>query len=250
MFMVMLISVTRTILIFTPFFQINRKGVIAACVAFEIFWMVTDTIFLGSGRLQVMYHYRASCCGVMRSDGTQTWTWDVYVMFFFLWQVLGTLVVLISFVLSLREFAVRRRSTIKSAKTKSLRPVSVTITLFTAIFLLCNLPVLVLQTSTNFSNILGVQPPFNTAFNWYALLVSHVVLTTFNAAANPYLYLTRMKKYRRWLLNNSLSRKRNQLTRQSIQDGERVPPPLLQACQTKVTFLLRRDKSRSSLKLK
>ena len=171
-------------------------------------------------------------------------------MFFLLWQVLGTLVVLISFVLSLREFAVRQRSTTKSAKTKSLRPVSVTITLFTAIFLLCNLPVLVLNTSNNFSKILGAQPPFNTAYNWYALLVSHIFLTTLNAAANPCLYLTRMKKYRTWLINNSLPSRRNQLTKQSIQDGERVPPPLLQACQTKVTFLIRRDKSKSFLKLK
>ena len=215
MYMVMMISVTRTIAIFKPFYKIRKKGVVVACLAFEIFWIAVDVAFLASGSLQMVYYAPAASCGVIPGVGVQIWTWNFYIIIFLLWLVLGTLFVLISLILSLRTVAgMRKRSTIQNAKVKKFVDVSLTITLFTAAFLLCNLPLLILQTWANIVYFIGTEADYenkNDVYGWYGLVIAHVFLTTFNAASNPCLYLTRMLKYRAWL-RSKLSRQWRRVT--------------------------------------
>ena len=201
MFMVMMLSASHTVAIFAPFYKIRKRDVIISCLAFEIFWIVFDIVFLGSGILQTVYYAPAAVCGFIPGEGTEIWTWKLYIIFFLLWLVLGTLVVFVSFIMSLRKVAVMRRNTIQNANQEKFVDVSVTITLFTATFLMCNLPQLLLQTWANIIYFTGTEDYFakNSAYSWYGLVIAHVFLTTFNAASNPCLYLTRMLKYRAWL---------------------------------------------------
>ena len=201
MYMVIMISITRTIAIFTPFYVIKRKNVILACIAFEMVWIAIDVGFVASGSLQTVYYAPAIGCGVIPGKDADIKTWNIYIVLNLFWIVLGSFVVFISFILSLRTVALRKRSAFKSANERKFVDVSVTISLFTAVFLLCNLPILCLQLYVNFIYFLDAKDYLadSGGYSWYGLVIAHVFLTTFNAATNPCLYLTRMAKYRAWL---------------------------------------------------
>jgi hypothetical protein len=203
MFMVMLISVTRAIAILAPFYEINRERVIAACIAFEIFWIILDATFLGTTRLKIVYHAQPASCGLI--SGSDIIAWDTYVIIYLSWMIAGSIAVLISFVFSLRAIAVRKRSEIRSPVEKRFMKVSVTITLFTALFLLCNLPIVVIQASANITYFIVTDKYKldNASYGWYGLLMTDKFLLILNAATNPCLYLTRMGRYRLWFGSTS-----------------------------------------------
>ena len=202
MFMVMVISATRTIAIFRPFYEIKRMGVIVVCVVFELFWILLDAIILGTGSLKMVYYAPAAVCGMIPVKGAPIWIWNFLVYITMLWLVLGSLVVFVSFILSLRTISARKRFAAQNVNERKFWEVSITITLFTAVFLLYNLPLLVLQTWANVIYLTGTTDydAQNEAYSWYGLLISHLFLTSFNAASNPTFYFFRMRKYRNWLL--------------------------------------------------
>ncbi|KAL5258519.1 hypothetical protein ACHWQZ_G009115 [Mnemiopsis leidyi] len=202
MFMVMMISVTRTIAMFRPFYEIKRVNVILACIAFEAFFFLLDVSFLATGSLQIVYYGPGNMCGVIPGGNVSIWRWNIYLIFNLAWLLLGSVVVFISFIMSLKTVSDRQKSSVgQNSSEKKFQNVSITITLFTALFLLCNLPLLVLQTSANVIYFTGANDYLagNAGYSWYGLVIAHVFLTSFNAGANPCLYLYRMQKFRRWL---------------------------------------------------
>ena len=78
-----------------------------------------------------------------------------------------------------------------------------TITLFTIIFLLCNLPYFTLNVLDTLTSVFYSYPgplfsgPFMT---WYSWAVAKVLFTGLNAVVNPVLYFWRMKKFRDGIL--------------------------------------------------
>jgi len=190
MFMVMVISATRTIAIFRPFYEIKRMGVIVVCVVFELFWILLDAIILGTGSLKMVYYAPATVCGMIPVNGAPIWIWNFLVYITMLWLVLGSLVVFVSFILSLRTISARKRFAAQNLNERKFWEVSITITLFTDVFLLYNLPLLVLQTWANVIYLTGTTDydAQNEAYSWYGLLISHLFLTSFNAASNPTFY--------------------------------------------------------------
>ena len=202
MFLVMMISVTRTIAMFRPFYEIERSGVILACIAFEVFFLLLDASFLVTKSLRIIYFAPANVCGVIPGDDVSIWRWNIYIIINLTWLLLGSALVFISFIMSLKTVSDRQKSKLaQSSSEKKFQNVSVTITLFTALFLACNLPLLILQSSANIIYFIGANDYLagNGAYSWYGLVIVHVFLTTFNAGANPCLYLYRMEKFRRWL---------------------------------------------------
>ena len=202
MFLVMMISVTRTIAMYRPFYEIKRNGVILACIVFEAIFFLLDVSYLATKSLRIIYFAPASACGVIPGDNVSIWWWNGYLIINLTWLLLGSALVFISFIMSLKTVSDRKKIGVgQSSSEKKFQYVSVTITLFTALFLACNLPLLILQTSANIIYFTGANDYLagNGAYSWYGLVIIHVFLTTFNAGANPCLYLYRMEKFRRWL---------------------------------------------------
>ena len=79
-----------------------------------------------------------------------------------------------------------------------------TVTLFTTIFLACNLPFF-LNNVLFFATLLTApenypEPYFTSTFmDNYSWMLSKVHFTVFNATVNPILYYTRFKKFRMWM---------------------------------------------------
>ena len=84
---------------------------------------------------------------------------------------------------------------------KTFLRVSETISLFTAVFLLCNLPIFSFYVLENCIHWLKLSHGIldGPGMTWYALLVGYVAMTALNSAINPCLYVARMAKFREWI---------------------------------------------------
>ena len=121
---------------------------------------------------------------------------------------LPSVAVFISFIYSI--VAMKRRKfppTSSVDNEKRLDQVSVTITLFTALFLACNFPfilsyVLHIMLSSHFPSLRRISVSLTIKFRWFkynSVLLFVVTPVFLNAALNPCLYLLRMPRYREQL---------------------------------------------------
>ena len=200
MFMVLIMSSTRAIAILFPFYRVRKRVALAACGCFGVFLLVVDSTYLGLGELRFVYWSPAGCCGVGPTAVPWNYTWTIYILQILVIVFTISLTVFISFVLSL-VVLLRRKQISCTERDKQSREVSITIALFTAVFLFCNLPLFTLQLLDNSISWFKLdrfldRSPF---IRWYGWLLSHFFFTTFNAALNPCLYHLRMKKLRSWV---------------------------------------------------
>merc|ERR1719326_1943281 len=113
------------------------------------------------------------------------------------------LVVLVSCLITITSLLKKKQlqySHINSKNEEKFRNVSVTIAIYTTVFLICFLPCCILQ-SFYFSSMFKLVPGIlrNKTFRSYGHLVAQFLLPLLNSAANPILYLLRMSLYRSWL---------------------------------------------------
>ena len=87
---------------------------------------------------------------------------------------------------------------------KIFRQVSETISLFTAVFLLCNMPIFCyfLLENTLYWFDLDLSILDRPAIKWYGILVGYVTMTALNCAFNPCLYVARMGNFREWICDH------------------------------------------------
>ena len=84
---------------------------------------------------------------------------------------------------------------------KIFRHVSVTISIFTAVFLICNLPMFcfyLLDNAVLWFNMDEAILDWPGIF-WYGMLLGYVVMTALNSAINPCLYIARMVLFREYI---------------------------------------------------
>ena len=79
---------------------------------------------------------------------------------------------------------------------------SVTIAMFTTLFLVCNIPLFMNLMHNMTTRFFGVEYPgvyFSTRFMfWYSWHIAKMESVVVNAALNPLLYYSRMKSFRTW----------------------------------------------------
>ena len=81
---------------------------------------------------------------------------------------------------------------------------STTITLYTAFFLLCNVPFIIIY-GLNFIINADDTPdyfpslPSSVVLDWYGWLLTKIVCVVLNAAFNPVLYYCRMVEFKAWI---------------------------------------------------
>ena len=218
MYLVAVMSVTRTIAIIKPHrartsCTLKRIATVIACYSF--FLLFVDGALFALGWMRAKY-YRTlrSFCSYEITDSSPNWAVLLIYVLFEIEIFAPSVVVFVSFVAgtvalfrSTRVKINRRegsKTSIQSIQSTSdleaiSRQVSITISLFTAVFLVCNIPLFVYQLIYSLSKFLpSVQKMLdNQEFNKkYSHLLCLVLPYVLNATANPFLYLTRMPRYR------------------------------------------------------
>ena len=198
-FMVLIISVTRTITLLAPFHRLKKRLVLLACFIYAVYVFGVETLFLGLGVSKFFYFSPISSCTTTNAIDPPPWGWSVLVMNNLVNLILLSVIVFISFVVS--TFTLTKGST--TGDNQDFRRVTITITIFTAVFLVCNLPLFLSELLNNiffiWNKSIAQNATKSPVFVWYFLLVSYRVLTPVNAALNPCVYLWRMSSFRTWI---------------------------------------------------
>ena len=200
MFMVLIVSSTRAMAIFLPFNRVNRKAALAACGCFGMYLLTMDSVYLGLGYVSFVFWSPAGCCGVGPTTDPAGYIWLIYILQLLAIVFIISIAVFISFFLS--SAVLLRRKNFGCEGDRKSRDVSVTIALFTVVFLFCNLPLFSIQLTDSCLNWFKLDRSFfdrSPFVMWYGWLLSHHFFTTLNAALNPCLYFLRMRKLRIWM---------------------------------------------------
>ena len=198
--MVMAVCLTRAIATSNPFRNVRTSTVLFTIIAYTGLIFIVDVVYLSSNWLQTEYRPKESLCEVFSTLVNAKVA--VYSILLQIELLIPCCAVIVSFfvcMVSLRGW----RTGSRRAKTR--RRATVTIALFSLVFLICNFPVFLLQLDyllANFTNITTVDEFSHQAFlGWYAHLLSHFLLSLLNTAVNPCLYFLRMPNYRQWLVD-------------------------------------------------
>ena len=189
----MLLSISRAIAIALPSRHVNemRHGFLFAFGLYCFVPPVSDlTLLLGSG--SPYYRPAPAYCipGFMGSWGFA----EIFALILDLIEVLiPSIICFICFVICTVKLIVSSSPTETAQERK--RKAAVTVTMFTGLFLLCNLPLFintVLQTVV-FVHYDYPYPFFESNFMfWYSWPVSYVLFSALNASFNPVLYFCRI----------------------------------------------------------
>ena len=194
MFVVMLLSLSRAIVITVPFYKIRKRLALLSAVVYLIYHFIWNIAYF----LQAESYYStaAALCQVYSES-----------LFYTLFQANYTVCTLIPpvvvFLAFLTSMAKLKKGNITEASQRRNHAASVTITYFAAIFLSCNCFTflnccLYTITMSYYKRYPGPIYEGNFMF-FYSWLLSELFCTILNAALNPLLYLWRMRDLRSWL---------------------------------------------------
>ena len=199
LFLVMLLSVSRTIAIVNPFYQLNKRAMLVASLII-LGLQAGNEISLFFFGFRYFYVTTTAYCYIV----SIIYPMDLFAIIqesvYCIRVGAPSAISFISFCICLLKLSNSGLSQTRSTN----RRASTTITIFTGIFLLCNLPFFV-------SDILYIitlhgytyPGPFynNTFMYWYSWIVFKVVSVVLNSTLNPILYFCRMSRFRAWIKN-------------------------------------------------
>ena len=199
-FMVLVMGVTRTLAILGLIRRFNRSAILAVCLVYAGYILIVETLSLGSGTTMFVFVPLVASCTETNSVDPPDWKYTVLVMNNLVNLILISIIVFVCFILSI--VALARGS---SPGDQDFRRASITITIFTAVFLVCNMPHFLAEILNNMFFLwipsLGIGATRSPFFVWYFILLGYRVLIPINAALNPCVYLWRMEKFRGWILD-------------------------------------------------
>ncbi|XP_063683527.1 uncharacterized protein LOC134818046 [Bolinopsis microptera] len=205
MVVVLLISVSRTFAIILPLKakslrdQFGKMAV--GVIGYTILLLIIDISFNATTLIQASYLKAISSCAIVPVDESyMSWTTmtsalRIYWLSIDLELILPCVVVFVSFLVSAGSLLTRKP--MQNNDEKKFRRVSITIALFTALFLVCYLPYFMLLATHIVSTFRVIK--VNKSIHRYGFLVATFLLPLLNSAANPCLYIMRMPRYRKWL---------------------------------------------------
>ena len=199
-FIVLLLNVTRCITIFSPFYRINKIAVMRACVGFGGLLLTMDFIYTWSGGIGFVYRSYDSSCDV--GPPGSNWTYYLFVLPTIV--LVMSLVVLFSFLVIIGGLIAGKGAS--SDNDKKIKEDTVTVVLFTALFLICNMPRFILV----FLKLCiesGIWPELEDTIKnsptlfWYRTLASQVLFCIVSSLFNLILYAIRFEKFRKTIVN-------------------------------------------------
>ena len=211
MFVVMLITLTRAIVINLPFYKVGTRAVLISIFLAVIYfssWNVTYFILNEYG-----YSGETVYCSLEQEKEAKMG--PPYMVNYLLCSGMPPVIVFAAMMVSIFKL---RKTDITNESLRKNHQASVTMIYFATLFLFCNLLTLlnnILYTVIQVSEK-DYEHFYNNAFmKLYSWPLSEVFCTVLNASLNPVLYLYRMKKMRAWVLGTVLRWKTSVVTSRS-----------------------------------
>ena len=228
MFLVMLLSVSRTLVIVFPFMVVSKNKVLGAFLIYTAFNIAADFVGYHHGMTYVYGSDTAYCYEIEPSSTSLTTGAKLILKISNIKTTvqlgIPPIVIFISFVIStvklmrpVRVFSGMQRNVSRRA-TK-------TVAMFTGIFLMCNLPYFVCYMLETITVVAFSYPePFfsGTFMFYYSWVIAKPFMIVLNAVCNPVLYFCRMPRFRLWILelkNRVKSRARKISALKPVKEG-------------------------------
>ena len=199
MFLVMSLSVSRTIAIMLPFYRAKKRTFLFSCAMYSLylcFWYVLILFFGGKNKFFGYDTANVYCYYTIEDVGLFA---QIEQTFFALSLGIPSMITLINFIISVNKL-LHSDSALRMSKRN--RQASVTLTAFTGLFLICNAPYFVNNTVYMAVYLMDSeypQPFYTSTFMFfYSWVLAEVVSLVVNATLNPVLYACRMKELRKW----------------------------------------------------
>ncbi|KAL5253127.1 hypothetical protein ACHWQZ_G015779 [Mnemiopsis leidyi] len=142
MFLIMMMSVTRSVVTSFPFLVIRIKEVLIATTIYSTVIIAVDAVYLiMDGYLKTRYGQKQSSCEIYFTKHPASTFYSILLQ---LELLVPCAIVLISFMLCLKSL-IQVTTEHKTEETKKFRKVSITIGIFVGVFLVCNIPAFLLQ---------------------------------------------------------------------------------------------------------
>ena len=147
-FLVLLISVTRTMGMTLPMYKTKPRTVMLSLVVYSAIILIIDTVYLSTGMLRMRYRDKEAFCEMFEPENVQkyTTTTAIYFILIKLEIIVPSVLIIISFIVGTLALVRRIESCKKMKKDETqFRNASITVTLFTATYLVCYLPCFCLE---------------------------------------------------------------------------------------------------------
>ena len=199
MFLVMCLSVSRTIAIVLPFYRVEKRKFLLSCAIYSLylcFWYELILFFGGKNKFFGYDTVNVYCYYTIEDVGLFA---QIEQTFFALSLGIPPIITFISFVISVNKLIHSGRALRMSKRN---RQASITLTAFTGLFLICNAPYFVNNTFYMAVYLMDSeypQPFYTSTFMFfYSWVLAEVISVVVNATLNPVLYACRMKELRTW----------------------------------------------------
>jgi hypothetical protein len=199
MFLVMLLSVSRTVTLFYLRYKIKKKLLIAAFLsytAFMLLWRILTFVFGRSTQWFGYFEFDVYCYADQKVKPLS------YINQLIISICIGIPPIITTISFTMFSYKLLRRNHV-SKMNKRKQQAAVTMAMFTALFLTCNLPCLANNVTWFVNKLLyGTYPgpiyqhPFLAYYSW---LISDIISTVLNATLNPILYFLRIESLRLWV---------------------------------------------------
>ena len=213
-FLVAVLSITRAMQLVWPFRHQNKNVAVMVIVGYFIFLFVESSLPLWNKK-SYEYEWWSSCiCSWKSSEvfGYNTLADKIYNQVYLFQAYIPILPILISCILTIKSLRVSENM----ALNRSNNSVSVTIVIFTVLFMVCNIPIVFLYLVVVVEKHIGSPnvSKFDHQYGYF-FKFSNVLTICINSALNPVLYLYRMQNMRlhtKQFLSRFTKRTRNNLS--------------------------------------
>ena len=196
MFVVMMLSVTRTIVIVFPFYKIRKRTIlitiVIACLS-NFSWI---SLYIAYGE-----HYYSRGFTYCDFDKEPELIHSINNINYSLW--LGIIPLIVFFTSIAVIFNLKTQNQMNASRI-NFRQVSVTVICFSVVFLICNFFTFLNMMLLTYYRFSGEDYPHvlgNTFLHFYSWQLCYILCTVLNATLNPILYMFRFKGMREWLIN-------------------------------------------------
>ena len=198
MFLVLLMSVSRTLAIMYPFFRINKRAVISSIPVYAAYLMLWFTVNFYNAKS--VFTKNNPFCYLASQNPLLGIAYNIH---YNICTGVPPIIITVAFTVTITKLIMGQKD-LQSLSRKNNFQASVTISYFTAVFLACNLAaftngVLYLVTVRILNNTTLLKSAEFMRFYWW--FMSSLFCMVLNAALNPILYFWRMKELKQFVLN-------------------------------------------------
>ena len=195
MFVVMLLSLIRAIVIVSPFYKVNKYAVLISIPVALIYFSAWKAgyIFLGDPHYSRGFGY----CEIYLHD--YVFLYNIYMFNCSICTGVPPVIVFFSMLVAIVKL--KTKSMVSGSRHNN-QQASMTIIYFAAVFLSCNFLTFLNNALYTYSRISSHDYLYfygNTFLFFYSWLISEIFCTVLNAALNTILYMCRMKEMRVWV---------------------------------------------------